>query len=247
MRSIAQIICAVQDCEWVSYEEATLALVALSSIEQFGSRKIRELAEEIEKTIEKVSAGHAGSIHNVPLKMRLKMAEEHAEFRFKALRNDPKSYLGPDSTPGTPEQISFHKMALNLLKRVDKSEQDLRVQLGLSIGAISSALSWIKRELGNVHLPRQFKGDVKHNGWSAVILPTGEMTLEGALEGFKVKQVLISHDGYFTEPPFESIRLGQVFLELFEKVKYYLSEAQRVYFPKHKLPYLNDGTIKQEK
>lgn len=248
MRTTNEIIIAVQDCEYTSHEELSLALVALSSIEQFGERKLRELVDEVKKTIEKVSAGHAGDIHNVPLKLRLITSEEHAEFRFKALKNDPKTYLGPDSTPGTPEQAKFHKMALGVLEHVTKGEQNLRNAISDRVHWLANNIFAIKRDVGNGQVPREYMEVIWHNDWEVSISLNGAVELRGRLEGFAVSHTLITCDSYCGTPPYESVRLGQIFLEMLEKLKYQVTQADRHYRAdrQSKLPYKDDGTIKSE-
>lgn len=91
MRSTAEIIVAVKECEPCTDEELRMALMALSGIEYFSNSKLRKLAEAVAKG------------HPTVVQIELASAKAWQESRFAAERQDPLVWLGPPWTPGTPE------------------------------------------------------------------------------------------------------------------------------------------------
>lgn len=92
MRSTVQIICAVKDNKPVEFEELRLALLALSSIEHFYSHELSGLVEAIDE-------GKPIGL----LRLKSQFAKDLHERMFKAIKTDPRAWLGEHNIPGNPE------------------------------------------------------------------------------------------------------------------------------------------------
>lgn len=98
MRSILEVIVAVQEQQPATEEELRLTVVALSAMLHLVERSGREVAEAVRDG--KPSA-----------KMRADFFLRDHEIRFKSRKMTPADYLGPDHTPGEPENERLRKMA----------------------------------------------------------------------------------------------------------------------------------------
>lgn len=105
MRTTLQIIIAVKECEPVTEEELKLALIALSNIEHFYNKAAQDLIDAIRA--EKSMA---------LLKMKAEFAWGTIESMFKAKKTPPDTWLGPDNTPGTPENKRQMEMGKKIFK-----------------------------------------------------------------------------------------------------------------------------------
>lgn len=103
MRSTLDIIIAVKESRPVEHEELRLALLALSSIDQFLGNSLNGLIEAIEEG--KSSA-----------KLKAHFAKDIRERMFQAMKQDPAVWLGPGGIPGTPEHDKRYRMALAVAK-----------------------------------------------------------------------------------------------------------------------------------
>lgn len=103
-RPILDIILAAQ-CQGPATErELRLALVAVASLMRAAEKSERELAEA-------VLAGKPSA------KLRASLAVGALEARFRARKLPAEDYLGPEHTPGTPENLRLRKAAATLFKR----------------------------------------------------------------------------------------------------------------------------------
>ena len=102
-RSILDIVIAAQEDSPATERELRLALVAVSSMLYRLERSEREL-------VEAVLAGKSA-------KLRAACAHREAEARFQVKKLAPEQYLGPDHTPGTPENARLRKLAHAIFER----------------------------------------------------------------------------------------------------------------------------------
>lgn len=110
MRTTLEIIIAVKESQYVSFEELRLALMALSSIEHFEKNALDELIEAVEATEPLDSNGRAA-------KLRASFAKDTRERMFQALKSDPEKWLGPGGIPGTKEHDERYRAAIAVAKK----------------------------------------------------------------------------------------------------------------------------------
>ena len=97
------IVEAVQEQQPVTEEELRLALLCVFYDSQADSRFMADLAG-------------AGDVVGVPAPM-MAIAKEHYARRFRMLKADPAVYLGPNWTPGTPENTRQRATSKAILER----------------------------------------------------------------------------------------------------------------------------------
>lgn len=103
MRTVSEIVDAVQEQQPVTEDELRLALLCLHFHGQMASQSDFETASE--------------------LKLRMR-AKENFERRFRMMRADPTVFLGPRWTPGTPENAAGRAGSKRLLAAFEKSRKD---------------------------------------------------------------------------------------------------------------------------
>lgn len=106
MKNILEIIISCQEQQAVAEEELRLCVVALSAMLGLVERQTRDLVESILK-------GEGES----KAKLLATLSKRDDEIRFKSRKMPPGDYLGPDHTPGTPENLHLRKMAKAVFKR----------------------------------------------------------------------------------------------------------------------------------
>lgn len=101
MRTVGEIVEAVQEREPATEEELRLALLCLYYDGGLATRHDGETA------------------HVLLLRMTIK---DSFERRFKMMRLEPSVYLGPNWTPGTPENDKQRKMSKGILRAFEQSQ-----------------------------------------------------------------------------------------------------------------------------
>ncbi len=99
MRSTLDIIIAVKESRPVEPEELRLALLALSSIDQFTKNSLDGLIGAIEEKAPRV------------VELKAHFAKQTRESMFQAMKRDPAAWLGPGGIPGNPEHDARLKVA----------------------------------------------------------------------------------------------------------------------------------------
>lgn len=106
MRTIAEIICAVGDQQPVTEEELKLALLSVHGWAQMAHRDLHTIAENTDKLmVAKIRAGHWKTY-------------------FPMMKASPDTYLGPNHTPGTPENDQLRRLARGVFKAATGRDLD---------------------------------------------------------------------------------------------------------------------------
>ena len=103
MRTVFEIVSAVQEQEDVTIDELRLALLCVFYDGAMASPGDFNEASE--------------------LKLRLQ-AKENFERRFRMLKSDPAVYLGPNWTPGSPENKAQREASKRVLAAFQKRQGD---------------------------------------------------------------------------------------------------------------------------
>ena len=111
MRSTAEIIIAIKDCEEVDIEELKMACLVEDALLFLAHGNIRQL----------LKGGLGADL------TRLEFPDAHAylgisKHEYAAMRKDPIEYLGVDHIPGTPEYNSRYDISKKILKKFLKAE-----------------------------------------------------------------------------------------------------------------------------
>ena len=107
MRSTANIIGAIKDCEPVEYEELRLAVLVLDSLLTFKQKHLIRL----------LKGGYGAELTE-----KMEYPDAHKDLgisktEWNALRMDPEKYLGKSHIPGTPEFESHYKISKKILEK----------------------------------------------------------------------------------------------------------------------------------
>lgn len=108
MRTVIDIVEAVQEQQPVTEDELRLALLCLFYDGQADSLFMADIT----------SAGDSIGISE-PARA---LAKEHYSRRFRMLKAGPAAYLGPNWTPGTPENTRQRKTSKAIMKRFMESK-----------------------------------------------------------------------------------------------------------------------------
>ena len=111
MRSTAEIIIAIKDCEEVSIEELKMACLVEDALLFFAHGNIRRL----------LKGGIGAEL------TRKEFPDAHADLgiskhEYEAMKKDQIEYLGVDHIPGTPEYNARYEISKKILKKFIKTE-----------------------------------------------------------------------------------------------------------------------------
>lgn len=106
MRSINEIVIAVQECEPVTEEELRLAVAALGYMETMDQKTIHEFAELV-----------AENKHKSSIQLKAQFLLQERGHRFKSMKMPVDQYLGAANIPGTIENKARRKMMKNIFKQ----------------------------------------------------------------------------------------------------------------------------------
>jgi len=113
MRTINEVIIAVQEQQPCTDDELRLTLLAVSAMHQRAERYLYDLAEVI----------LADELRRARFKAAFQIGEK--ERTFQARKTPADKYLGPEHTPGTPENKRLVQMGKNLLKKATGLDLDV--------------------------------------------------------------------------------------------------------------------------
>lgn len=187
MRTINEIAEAVNSNAEATEEELRLALLSLDSIGRFAEQRMRDLVEEVER-------GLNGANNEAALRIRLTIAKKHPEFYFKAVKLDPKTYLGPDGIPGSPGKQAMQKIALGLYRKVMEDFKKKGEQLMLLRGELVAALKTKKNK--NNFLYGKIPGvvELEDNPLKLHIDREGQVTVFGKVKGWAVTEYIVDRE-----------------------------------------------------
>lgn len=103
MRTLAEIIDGAKDGNKPTHDECYFAMLALDALSDFTTRDLRNVGF------------HTRSAKLIGFR---RLADEDHRRWHRALNTPPDKYLGPNNTPGTPEQKAGRRMAKKVMKRV---------------------------------------------------------------------------------------------------------------------------------
>jgi len=111
MRSTAEIIIAIKDCEEVDIEELKMACLVEDALLFFAHGNIKRL----------LKGGIGAEL------TRTEFPDAHADLgiskhEYEAMKKDPIEYLGVDHIPGTPEYNARYEISKKILKKFLKAE-----------------------------------------------------------------------------------------------------------------------------
>lgn len=107
-RSLSEIIEEVKTNKRPAYDELRYAVLALESLRWFTLSALRDLAEYERAHPDKVGF----LIHSAGWQL-----EEDFQRVKRAMRSQPKNWVGKDNDPENPEYQKFHAMAIKLAEK----------------------------------------------------------------------------------------------------------------------------------
>jgi len=108
MRTLIEIIEGAKDGNKPPHDECYFAMLALEALSTFTTRDLRNVAFETREA--KV------------LGAKMLAEEDHKRWQ-RALNAEPDKWLGPNHTPGTPEQKQGRRVANAIMARVMKDRE----------------------------------------------------------------------------------------------------------------------------
>jgi hypothetical protein len=107
MRSTKDIITAVKESQPVTQDDLRMALLVMSTVDGFTWRELYDLIEAVQSDPEQA-------------RMKAAFAKGILERMYRAKKEDPETWLGPEQTPGAAAHDRWQQIGRRLLERIER-------------------------------------------------------------------------------------------------------------------------------